>query len=65
MSKLTEHDLDRQIAFKAPKPLNPELLLASGAIEGPGRPTRPLTVSRLQRLRRRVRALLFNWRTTP
>lgn len=71
--KLTRIDLDQHIAQRH-SPLvthnggarvDTDLLLASGAMEGPARPTRPLTVSRLQRLLRRVRAAFLNWRTTP
>lgn len=61
--KLTAAHLDRAQAAKQLRgvPL-PELLLASGAMEGPARPCKPLTVSLLARVRRAVRAWLMNRR---
>ena len=70
--KLTEIDLNQHIAQRhsplvtrnGGQRVDTDLLLASGALVGPHKRTRPLTVSRLQRLCRAVRALLLNWRTT-
>lgn len=62
--KLTAAHLDRAVAAKRLRntPL-PELLLASGAMEGPARPRKPWTVTLLARARRAVRGWLINWRT--
>lgn len=43
--------------------IDTEQLLSSGVLIGPHRRTRPLTVSPLQRLARRIRFAFLNWRT--
>ena len=45
------------------KPLNTDLLLASGAVEGPFRRTHAITLSALARFRRWVRAFNLNRRS--
>lgn len=61
--KLTAAHLDRaQRAKRLRNTPLPELLLASGAMEGPARPCKPLTVSLLARARRAVRGWLINRR---
>jgi len=61
--KLTAAHLDRAVAAKRLHgvPLH-ELLLSSGAMEGPARPCKPLTVTLLARARRAVRGWLINRR---
>jgi hypothetical protein len=59
--KLTAAHLDRALAAKRlhGTPLH-ELLLSSGAMEGPGRPCKPLTVTLLARVQRAMRGWLAN-----
>lgn len=52
--------------FKPPAPpLNVDLLLASGVIEGPARPTRPITISRWMRIKRAISAYLNSRKFNP
>lgn len=55
-TKLTERHLQLQIAGKNERRPLPELLLASGAMEGPYKQTRPAT-NLLGRLKRNLREL--------
>lgn len=58
--RVSEAALDRRIAEKREARSLPELLLSTGALEGPFRRVRPLTVSPLMRVRRALRNFFFN-----
>lgn len=58
---LTAANLDRRQAERDNAHLSlPELLLRSGAMTGPHRITRPVTVSGLLRMKRAVRSWILN-----
>lgn len=71
MRKLTEADLDRAQRWRS-SPLitadggariDTDRLLASGALQGPYRRTRPITVTWRMRVLRALRSLLLNRRS--
>ena len=69
--KLCEADLDRAqrrkcsplITGEGGASIDTEQMLATGALQGPYRRTRPFTVTRAMRFVRALRSLLLNWRT--
>lgn len=62
--RLTAASIDRRIAAKQERRALPELLLATGAMEGPFRRSRPLTLSPLARIRRALRSFLIHRKGT-